>query len=90
MVKTSLVLSTSAMFPVNNWAAPDPTVVIVKLEEAPLLVIVPVAVERLLMVLLKPPRSIVAPAATLTALLLLNPVVLPALSVPALTVVVPL
>ena len=52
LVKTSLVLSTSAMFPVNNWAAPDPTVVIVKLEEAPLLVIVPVAVERLLMVLL--------------------------------------
>jgi hypothetical protein len=52
-------------------------------------VMVPVAVERLLIVLLKPPRSIVAPAATLTALPLLNPVVLPALSVPALMVVVP-
>jgi hypothetical protein len=31
-------------------------------------VIVPVAVERLLMVLLNPPKSKVAPAATLTAL----------------------
>jgi hypothetical protein len=78
------------MFPVNNWAAPDPTEVIVKLAEAPLLVIVPVAVERLLMVLLKPPRSRVAPAATLTALLLLMPVLLPALSVPPLMVVAPL
>jgi hypothetical protein len=52
-------------------------------------VMVPVAVERLLIVLLKPPKSRVAPAATLTALLLLNPVVLPALSVPALIVVLP-
>ena len=52
-------------------------------------VIVPVAVERLLIVLLKPPKSKVAPAATLIALLLLSAVVLPALSVPALMVVVP-
>ena len=89
MLKAVVVFKTTPRFPVNNWAAPDPTVVIVKLAVPPLLVIVPVAVERLLMVLLKPPRSRVAPAATLTALPLLNPVVLPALSVPALMVVAP-
>ena len=90
MLKGVEVFKTTPRFPVNNWAAPAaPTVVIVKLAVPPLLVIVPVAVERLLIVLLKPPKSRVAPAVTLTALPLLNPVVLPALSVPALIVVLP-
>ena len=52
MLKAVVVFKTTPRFPVNNWAAPDPTVVIVKLAVPPLLVIVPVAVERLLMVLL--------------------------------------
>ena len=51
------------------------------------LLMVPVAVVRLLMVLLKPPRSSVAPVPTLNALLALNAVVLPALRVPSLIVV---
>jgi hypothetical protein len=82
------------MLPVNNWAlvADGMAVAILKvppLPELELSVMVPVAAERLLIVLLKPPKSRVAPAATLTALPLLNPVVLPDLSVPALMVVAP-
>jgi hypothetical protein len=82
------------MLPVNNWAlvADGMAAAILRvppLPELELSVMVPVAVERLLIVLLKPPRSRVAPAATLTALPLLSPVVLPDLSVPALMVVAP-
>ncbi len=73
-------------------AVPGMAVSILRIPPLPALelsVIVPVAVERLLMVLLKPPKSKVAPAATLIALALLNAVVLPALRVPALMVVAP-
>jgi hypothetical protein len=82
------------MLPVNSCAvvAAGIALRILKVPPFPALelsVIVPVAVERLLMVLLNPPKSKVAPAATLIALLLLNAVVLPALSVPTLIVVLP-
>ena len=74
---------------INCVVAPAPVTFSVALPA--LLVTVPLAVvERLLIVLLNPPRSRVAPAATLNALLGLSPVVLPALSVSALIVVVPL
>ena len=60
------------------------------LPAAELSVMVPaLAVERFDMVLLNPTRSRTAPDPTVKALLLLNPVVLPALSVPALIVVLP-
>ena len=60
------------------------------LPAAELSVMVPaLALERLNMVLLKPARSRAAPDPTVKALPLLNPVVLPALSVPALMVVAP-
>ena len=82
------------MLPVNSCAVVAACIALRILRVPPfpaleLSVIVPVAVERLLMVLLNPPKSNVAPAATLTALPLLSPVVLPALSVPAFTVVAP-
>jgi hypothetical protein len=82
------------MLPVKSCALAVPGMAVAILSVPPLpalelSVMVPVAVERLLMVLLKPLKSSVAPAATLIALLLLNAVLAPALSVPALTVVAP-
>jgi hypothetical protein len=82
------------MLPVNNWAlaVAGMAVAILRVPPLPALelsVMMPVAVERLLMVLLKPFKSRIAPAATLNALALLNPVALAALSVPELMVVFP-
>ena len=55
-----------------------------------LLVMVPADEVKFLIVLLKPPKSSKAPEPTLKVLLVLSPLVLPARSVPALTVVAPL
>jgi hypothetical protein len=85
------------MLPVKSWAlelavefAPK-ALEMVSWAALPLLVMVPLddVLEKPLMVLLKPPKSKVAPVPTVTALALFNAVVLPALRVPALTVVTP-
>jgi hypothetical protein len=82
------------MLPVNNWALVAEGIALAIRSVPPfpaleLSVMVPVAVERLLMVLLNPPKSRVAPAATLNAPNFARAEVLPALRVPALMLVFP-